>query len=99
ASDLVEKDNNNAQDVFARDLVTAKTYLLSQNLAGSSGNALSSHPVLAPDGRTVAFQSFASDLVPGDYNQTRDIFVVHLGGADSDGDGLDDDWEMAYFNT
>src|SRR5262249_9056524 len=42
---------------------------------------------------------FASDLVPGDYNGTRDVFVVTLAGPDTDGDGMDDDWEMAYFGT
>jgi Tol biopolymer transport system component len=99
ASDLVANDTNNVQDVFARDLLLGQTILLSRSVNGSAGNGLSSKPVLAPDGRTVAFQSFASDLVPGDYNTTRDIFVMRLPGFDSDGDGLDDDWEIAYFNT
>ena len=81
------------------DRVARVTYCLSHNWAGTAtGNRLSSSPVLSPDGRTVAFQSFASDLVPGDYNDTRDVFVVSLAGPDSDGDGLDDDWEVAYFN-
>src|SRR6185369_15158277 len=53
--------------------------------------------LLAADGRTVVFQSFANDLIAGDFNDRRDIFVLRLGGADSDGDGLDDDWEMTYF--
>src|SRR6185503_15204419 len=73
---------------------------LSRNFTGTAtGNHLSSNPVLSADGRVVAFQSFASDLVPGDYNDTRDVFVVSLAGPDTDGDGLDDDWEMAYFST
>jgi hypothetical protein len=55
--------------------------------------------VLAADGRTVVFQSFASDLVPGDYNDRRDVFVLRLGGPDTDKDGMDDDWEMVYFGT
>jgi Tol biopolymer transport system component len=100
ASDLVENDFNNASDIFVRDLVTGTTTLLSLNSQGTrSGNGLSSHPVLSPDGRTIAFQSFAGDLVAGDYNSTRDIFVVRLGRADTDHDGLDDDWEMVFFNT
>ncbi len=33
---------------------------------------------MAADGRTVIFQSLASDLVPGDYNDKRDVFVLHL---------------------
>jgi len=51
------------------------------------------------DGRTVAFHSFASDLVAGDYNEARDVFVLRLGSGDSDHDGLDDDWEGTYFST
>jgi hypothetical protein len=47
----------------------------------------------------VSFLSLASDLVPGDYNDASDMFVVRLGGADTDGDGMEDDWELAYFNT
>src|SRR5204863_1796242 len=43
--------------------------------------------------------SFDGDLVAGDYNNTRDIFVVRLASPDTDHDGLDDDWELAFFNT
>ena len=35
-----------------------------------------------------------SDLVAGDYNDKRDLFVVTLGGVDSEPDGMDDDWEI-----
>jgi len=100
ASDLVDNDNNNASDIFVCDRLLGTTMLASLNLQGvGSGNGPSTKPVLAADGRTVVFQSFASDLVPGDYNYRRDVFVLRLGGADSDGDGMDDDWEMAYFGT
>ncbi|MBK7997896.1 MAG: PD40 domain-containing protein [Verrucomicrobia bacterium] len=100
ASDLVPGDNNRATDIFVRDRWTAVTHCLSRNLAGTgTGNRVSSNPILSADGRTVAFQSFASDLVAGDYNDTRDVFVVTLGGPDNDGDGMEDDWEVAYFNT
>jgi hypothetical protein len=100
ASDLVPGDNNRVADIFVRDRFNSVTHCLSRNFAGNgTGNRVSSNPILSADGRTVAFQSFASDLVPGDYDDTRDVFVVALGGPDSDGDHMDDDWEMAYFNT
>lgn len=100
ASDLVPGDDNRATDIFVRDRWAGATHCLSRNFAGTgTGNRLSSNPILSADGRTVAFQSFASDLVPGDYNDTRDVFVVSMGGPDADGDGMEDDWEMAYFNT
>ena len=80
ASDLVDNDTNNASDIFVRDLFLGTTMLVSVNWQGSaSGNSASTKPVLAADGRTVLFQSFASDLVPGDYNYRRDVFVVDLG--------------------
>jgi hypothetical protein len=73
--------------------------LVSANAQGGAGNGSSTRPVMAADGRTVVFQSFASDLVSGDYNDKRDLFVLKLGGVDSDGDGMDDDWEVAYFGN
>jgi hypothetical protein len=100
ASDLVPGDNNRATDIFVRDRLNGVTHCLSRNWSGTgTGNRVSSNPILSADGRTVAFQSFAGDLVPGDYNDTRDVFVVTLGGPDIDGDGIGDDWEMAYFST
>ncbi len=100
ASNLVENDTNGASDIFVRDRLLGTTMLVSLNRAGTGpGNSASSKPVLGPDGRTVVFQSFASDLVAGDFNDRRDVFVLKLGGIDSDHDGMDDDWEMAYFGT
>jgi Tol biopolymer transport system component len=100
ASNLVDNDSNNAFDVFVRDRVLAKTTLLSLARDGTrSANAASTRPTLSADGRTVVFQSLATDLVEGDFNRKRDTFVVRLGSGDSDQDGMDDDWELAYFNT
>ena len=99
ASDLVANDTNGMNDVFVRDRLLGVTMLVSANAPGRAGNGPSTKPVLAADGRTVVFQSFASDLAAGDFNDKRDVFVLKLGGTDTDGDGMDDDWEMAYFNT
>ncbi len=100
ASDLVVNDTNNASDIFVRDRLLKTTMAIGLNLGGNStGNGPSTKPILTPDGRTVVFQSFASDLVSSDYNYRRDVFVLQLGGPDTDHDGMDDDWEMAYFGT
>lgn len=99
ASDLVDHDSNHYTDVFVRDRWQTNTLLLSVARDGFSGNAVSGNPVLSADGRTVIFESFSSDLSDGDYNDKRDLFVVRLGLPDSDGDGMDDDWEMTYFST
>jgi Tol biopolymer transport system component len=98
ASNLVENDTNGVSDIFFADRLTGTRLLLTVNREGSgAASGSSSRPVLSADGRTLVFQSFANDLIPGDYNDTRDVFVVHLSEPDSDGDGMDDDWEIAYF--
>ncbi len=100
ATNLVAEDRNGLSDIYLRDLTRDVTILLSSSDAGAApGNGSSTMPILSADGRTVLFQSFADDLAPGDYNFSRDIFMAHIGGPDSDGDGMEDDWEMAYFST
>ena len=99
ASNLVAGDANGVADIFVRDTLLGVTMLASANAHGGAGNGPSTRPIIAADGRTVAFQSFASDLVAGDYNDKRDIFVLKLGSPDTDGDGMDDDWEVAYFGN
>jgi hypothetical protein len=97
---LVANDTNGVSDVFLRDLVLSRTILLSINRDGTgAGNKLSGNPIMSADGSTVLFESYASDLVNGDYNDSRDVLVLRLSHGDSDGDGLPDDWELAYFNT
>lgn len=78
ASDLVPSDTNYATDIFVRDLVNGATILVSANTNGVPGNGVSRSPAMTPDGRYVAFVSFASDLVPGDTNQIADVFVRDL---------------------
>lgn len=98
ASDLVDNDNNGFTDVFLRDLAAETTMLLSVNFNGSgSGNRLSANSVLSADGNVLIFESYSSDLTVGDFNAAKDIFVFRLGLGDSDGDGLADDWDVAYF--
>ena len=93
-------DVNEVSDIYARDLVRDTTMLLSPASDGTrSGSGASTMPILSADGRTILFQSFADDLVAGDFNFSRDVFIVHLGGPDSDGDQMDDDWEMVCFGT
>lgn len=100
ASDLVENDRNHGTDVFVRDRLLGATFLVSLNRFGTgSGVAPSSNPILAQDGRSVVFQSFAEDLAAGDYNGLRDIYVARIGATDSDGDNLDDEWEIAFFGN
>jgi Tol biopolymer transport system component len=97
ASDLVAEDRNGDPDVFVRDLVLGTTTLVSVALGGGAANGISWVPSISADGRYVAFQSAATNLVPGDRNHTADIFVRDLVAAtttrvsvDTDGGDPDD---------
>ena len=75
ASTLVSGDTNGYQDVFVRDLETGTTERVSVSSAGVQGNNSSTSPSISEDGRYVAFQSSANNLVAGDSNAKSDIFV------------------------
>lgn len=51
------------------------TVVVSVDSAGTLGNNASSEPAISSDGRHVAFQSRAGNLVPGDINGRSDVFV------------------------
>lgn len=48
---------------------------ISISSGGSQGNWQSRHPAISADGRYVVFDSDATTLVPGDSNDTTDVFV------------------------
>ena len=75
ASNLVAGDGNNAVDVFVRDRAAGTTERVSIHTNGTQGNSASDSPSISTDGRFVAFDSDASNLVPGDGNFSSDVFV------------------------
>src|SRR5207249_4234013 len=75
AADLVAGDTNGASDVFVHDRQTRTTERVSVASDGTEGNNASSYPAFSADGRFVAFDSDATDLVAGDTNGTTDVFV------------------------
>ncbi len=76
ASNLITSgDTYGYDDVFVRDLLTGNTSRASISSAGTQADGHSSHAALSSDGRYVAFESTASNLVVGDSNYYRDIFV------------------------
>lgn len=81
ATNLVAGDTNGWCDVFLRELPTGTTRRVSVGAGGVEGDADSAEelayaPVsISVDGRFVAFESRATNLVPADTNGTSDIFV------------------------
>jgi WD40 repeat protein len=79
ATNLVPGDANASSDVFLYDRSSGATTLLSVSRFGNlAADNRSLTPVFSPDGRTLAFQSWAADLVPFDLNRNGDIFALNL---------------------
>ena len=67
ASNLVKHDTIGFEDVFVHDRQTGKTTRVSVRSNGNAGRtATVLRPAISADGRFVAFQSDATNLVPGD---------------------------------
>ena len=75
ASNLVAGDTNDRMDVFVRDRVAHVTRRVSVGAGGAQANDLSFAPAISADGRYVAFDSAASNLVAGDTNDIADVYV------------------------
>jgi len=82
ASNLVNGDTNGLVDIFVHDRQTGATTRVSVDSSGNEANGNSSDfyfaTSMAGNGRYVAFQSEASNLVAGDTNGVDDIFVHDL---------------------
>src|SRR6266508_4157588 len=75
AWNLVVEDTNDGSDIFVHDLQSGATSRVSVDTAGVEGDGNSFRPALSGDGRLVAFDSDAWNLVPGDTNDTFDVFL------------------------
>jgi Tol biopolymer transport system component len=78
ASNLVAGDTNGVVDVFVRDRRAGTTRRVSVSTGGVQANAASQLPQITANGRFVAFSTAASNLVSGDTNGKRDVFVRDL---------------------
>ncbi|MEU7040461.1 hypothetical protein AB0A77_05300 [Streptomyces varsoviensis] len=75
AANLVPGDTNGVDDVFVKDLRTKKVERVSVATGGAQADSRSSGAAISADGRYVAFNSDAANLVPGDDNGADDVFV------------------------
>lgn len=76
ATNLVEDDTNGRNDLFVHDTLDGTTARISVATDGTEGDAMvGSHFSLSGEGRHVAFESYAANLVPGDTNGSPDVFV------------------------
>ncbi|MCC7118517.1 MAG: PD40 domain-containing protein [Anaerolineales bacterium] len=76
AGNLIAGDTNGLGDVFVRDRQLNLTTRVSVDASG--GQASGGAPAISADGRFVAFESGASNLVGGDTNNFTDIFIKDM---------------------
>jgi len=83
ATNLVAEVTQGVKQVFVRDRLRGVTELVSVSDAGEPGAWDSACPAISADGRCVAFESLAWNLVEGDTNGDPDIFVHERGFPDA----------------
>jgi Tol biopolymer transport system component len=75
SSNLVPGDSNGRLDVFLRNRSAGTTQRVSVSSTGRQANGDSFDPSISPDGRYVVYTSSATNLVPGDTNAVKDVFL------------------------
>jgi hypothetical protein len=76
ADNLVAGDTNAVPDIFLYDRRTGANTLLSANQSGAwPANNRSLTTAFSGDGRTLIFQSWASDQASNDFNASGDVFA------------------------
>lgn len=75
ASTLVPGDTNNYEDVFLYDRVLSITTRVSVGPSGEQASNGGEAPAICASGSSVVFVSGSSNLVSGDTNGQRDVFV------------------------
>jgi Tol biopolymer transport system component len=75
ASNLVPGDTNKSWDVFVHDLRTGKTQRVSVGPDGKQAKGDTWSDGISADGNFVAFDSRATNLVPGDTNGQGDLYL------------------------
>lgn len=78
ASNLAPVEDNDYFKIFLHDRLTSQTTLVSAAWDGSPADDDSSKPSISEDGRHLAFESLASNLVPGDETEHSDVFLKEL---------------------
>jgi Tol biopolymer transport system component len=98
SSNLVEGDTNGVNDVFVRDRQHGTTVRISVSSKGVQSDTASHTPAISDDGRFIAFESAATNLVPDSIYDVWDVYVhdrltgetsrvsVSSSGAQSNGD-------------
>lgn len=78
ASNCVANDSNGVPDIFLFDRLTHSNILASANSSDAAGNNRSFRPVFSSDGQMLVLQSWASDLIPQNFNLGSDLLALDV---------------------
>jgi len=92
ATNLVAGDTNGTSDIFLYNVSTGATTRVSVDSDETESTGSSRYPAISSDGSYVTYESTATNLVAGDTNGVRDIFLYNAStgattrvSVDSDG--------------
>ena len=71
----INGSSGNYRQIFWRDRKTGDTKLISKSSGGGEANGNCQMAAISADGKTVAFESYATNLTGNDNNGARDVFV------------------------
>ena len=75
ATNLVPGDTNNRSDIFIRDRTSKVTRRVSLSTTEQQADRDSNYPSVSADGRFVAFESYATNLVATATNNFKNVFI------------------------
>lgn len=78
ATNLVPGDTNGSVDMFVKDVVSGAVERVNVSASGAQTSSYTLMPAITPDGSRVLFVAWGDTLVPGDTEDTPDIFVKDL---------------------
>jgi Tol biopolymer transport system component len=104
AGDIVDDDDQNLADIYVRDRQTGATRRVNLTPEGDDANDDSLTPSISSDGRYVTFTSQATNILPTDLNQERDVFLIDLQTNETElisisSDGTQGDFDSGHFGA
>lgn len=78
ATNLVPDDTNGSVDMFVKDVVSGAVERVNVSATGAQTSSYTLMPAITPDGSRVLFVAWGDTLVPGDTEDTPDIFLKDL---------------------
>ncbi|MDT7789547.1 MAG: hypothetical protein QOF58_7966 [Pseudonocardiales bacterium] len=75
ATNLVPGDTNGSVDMFVKDVVSGAVERVNVSASGEQTSSYTLMPAITPDGSRVLFVAWGDTLVPGDTEDTPDIFM------------------------